>query len=65
MIVIYFFKMIFLKKVIYLYKKRQGRGEDDIKSAIEDQVGHGGVPLNGKLVASLRCPLTNEISPGY
>ena len=34
----------------YLYKKRQSRGEDDIESAIKDQVGHGSVPDQRKLV---------------
>ena len=37
-------------ELTYLYKKRQSRGEDDIESAIEDQVGHGSVPDQGKLV---------------
>ena len=61
---IHFYQVI-LNRAIHLHKKRQGRGEDDIKSTIENQVGHGGVPDQRKLIGSLGLPLTKDISQFY
>ena len=50
----------------YLYKKRQSRGEDDIESAIKDQVGHGSVPDQRKLVFLVfEVSLLMQIPPGW